>query len=186
MMKRFFSFALAIMMVAAMSVTAFADETGVGAGSYTIPVAGTYQAGTAAGEVISVDISWGDMEFTYTAGDETWDAVTHKVTTADGIWSETGNSIAVKNHSNTGVNAKFDFTAADGLTLTHEFKNGLATVGDNGINIESANDSAYQTAVDGVYPAPTAQVDFYIRSGAITQNVNSLGNITVTIAKAAN
>lgn len=84
-------------------------------------VTATYVAGSsggAGGTVYSVDIAWGDMEFTYTAAAGVWDPATHTITGADGgTWkvnNEGGNKITVTNHSNTAVTATFSYAAASG------------------------------------------------------------------------
>ena len=59
---------VAAALVCTMSTTAFAaDQDGVGTGSYSADVKGTYQAGGSGAVVYSVDIAWTDMSFTYTA-----------------------------------------------------------------------------------------------------------------------
>lgn len=55
-MKKIFALILAVMMIATMSVTAFAAEnTG---GDTTINVKGTYTGAQGAGDKISVDVAW--------------------------------------------------------------------------------------------------------------------------------
>ena len=67
-------------------------------------------------QVISVDITWGDLSFTYSDG--TWNPETH---TYDGAgWTvdeEGGNSIKVENTGNTDVNVTYDYKAVEnGIT----------------------------------------------------------------------
>ena len=78
-MKKILSFALVLVMIFGLSVTAFAAEeiTNTNDSSST-DVHGTYIAGTSGGTVFSVDISWTDMNFTYYgASSPVWDPVTH-------------------------------------------------------------------------------------------------------------
>ena len=58
-MKKSFAWILALALIMSMSVTAFAaDQTGVGTGSYTTDVTGTYVEGTVgSGIIYSVDIA---------------------------------------------------------------------------------------------------------------------------------
>jgi len=65
-MKKLTALFLAIMLVAAMSTTAFAASITTAGGSNSADVTGTYVAGSAGGTVYSVDITWGSMAFTYT------------------------------------------------------------------------------------------------------------------------
>lgn len=94
--------------------------------STTIPVTGTYQSNDGSTPVYSVDIAWGDMAFTYTAGGGTlWDPTTHTYTqsTAPAGWSyspatETslaGNQITLTNHSNASVSYTATFALSDTL-----------------------------------------------------------------------
>ena len=67
-------------------------------------------------QVISVDITWGELRFTYSDG--TWNPDTH---TYDGAgWNvdeEGGNSIKVENTGNTDVNVTYDYKAVEnGIT----------------------------------------------------------------------
>lgn len=105
-------------------LSVYADKiTGLG-GTASCDVKATYTtdtsggAGGAGGTVYSVDIDWGDMEFTYTAAAGVWDPTTHTITGADGgTWkvnNEGGNKITVTNHSNTAVTATFSYAAASG------------------------------------------------------------------------
>ena len=103
-------------------LSAYATDTITEVGrSANHDVTATYVAGSsggAGGTVYSVDIAWGDMEFTYTAEAGVWDPATHTITGADGgTWSATntgGNKIKVTNHSNTAVTATFSYAAATG------------------------------------------------------------------------
>ena len=68
------------------------------------------------GQIISVDITWGDLSFTYSDG--TWNPSIH---TYDGAgWNvdeEGGNSIKVENTGNTDVNVTYDYiTVENGIT----------------------------------------------------------------------
>ena len=88
--------------------------------------------------IISVDITWGDLSFTYSDG--TWNANTH---TYDGAgWNvdeEGGNSITVDNTGNTGVNVSYAYQNAEtGIT-------GSFTDGENPVSAPvalSENDSS--------------------------------------------
>lgn len=127
-MKKIFTLLLAVLMIASMSVTAFAAETSATVGgddqaSYnqTIDVKGTYVAGnTTTGEYdyVSADITWGAMEFTYHASnDAVWNPSTHSYTTASEAWWEaTGNTITVANHSEYNMAVALIFAKNENVT----------------------------------------------------------------------
>lgn len=80
-------------------------------GSQTIRVTGSYSGDGRLLDTYSVDIEWGEMNFTYVAqGDRRWDAKTHtySISSSDG-WQADGNTVKVTNHSNLPVNVAFSF-----------------------------------------------------------------------------
>ncbi len=166
-MKKLFALVLAVMMIATMSVTAFA-ATNEG-GDTSINVKGTYVAAQGAGEKISVDVEWAGMEFTYTEGTAgEWLPNEHKyAANAAGAWSDNKGTVTVTNHSNVAVTATLSFApAVDGVIGTFD-KNTLALA------------SAENTAVA---EAPNDTAQFGISGAAITETKDTLGTITVAIA----
>ena len=171
-MKKFLASAFAFALAISTSVTAFAANTDTNDGTKgtDITVNGTYQAAETTADVISVDIAWDAMDFTYTAPSKgTWNASTHEYENAtEGGWAATSGTdpkITVTNHSNVSVDASFDFaTAVDGL---------------NGSFTKSALvlDSAEGTELSN---APTDETTFSVSGAAIDAN-KSLGTITVTV-----
>ena len=127
---------------------------------------------TNAADVISVDIEWDNMDFTYTApGKGAWNASTHEYENATaGGWAATGGTnpkITVTNRSSVPVNASFAFaTAVDGL-------NGSFTK--TALVLNSAG---------GTEPsnAPKDETVFSVSGSAIDAD-KSLGTITVTVTK---
>lgn len=126
-MKKIIAIALALVMTLALSVTCFAalpDDK-------TADVKATYTAGGNAGDIVySVDVTFGDMEFTYTDKANKWNPETHAydIPTGDASWASTTNTIEVTNHSNAAVNVTFEYAAKAGYTdITGSF-DGDATV----------------------------------------------------------
>ena len=162
-------------MALSLSVTAFA-ATNDGTQDTEITVNGTYTPGTTADEIISADIAWDAMDFTYTGASQgTWNPVTHAYEGAiEGGWSNNTPAITVTNHSNVAVNATLGFTAnVTGVVGT--FTEASGTENDNILNLATAEGTE-------VANAPTATANFGI-SGAAIDADKTLGTITVTIAK---
>ncbi len=194
-MKKILSIILTITMLLTVSVASVSaataidggegtSSTGKTDGDYTLGVGADYTAGIeTAATVISVDIAWESMEFTYTAGSiGTWDATNHKYTGAtDGGWSDRKSTITVTNHSNTVIKAEFDFVMGTGVTgLKGVFTN------DNVI-VDSADADTYRVPDPdtGAYPAPKNTTQFGIdpTSDPITEDKSTLGTIIVSIKK---
>ena len=176
-MKKITAFALSLILALSVSVTAFAAETSTG-GDTSIPVNGQYQAGAVSADVISVDIAWDAMDFTYTAPSKgTWNASEHKYEYGTpGMWRATSGTdpkITVSNHSNTPVKVGFAFTPK--ITGMGGMFVGLETH-DNALIIDSAEGTAYENA-------PSKQVEFSAGGTAIEAD-GELGTITVTVARA--
>ncbi len=152
-------------------------SAGNGKGKYNIEISGTYTPGAAADEIISADIAWDAMDFTYTGASQgTWNPATHAYEGAtEGSWSDNTPAITVTNHSNVAINATLDFTpAVDGVVGT--FTEASGTENDNILNLATAEGTEVENA-------PTATANFGI-SGAAIDVDQQLGTITVTIKAA--
>ena len=109
-MKKLASVLLVLIMVLAMSVSAFAGSVTVKEtlpnDDTEIPVGITFVDGKKTTTIYNVEITWEELTFTFTNGDEkVWNPERHTYsdTTADG-WSE-AKTITVNNHSNAEVYA---------------------------------------------------------------------------------
>ena len=116
------------------------------------------------GQIISVDIIWGDLSFTYSDG--TWNPDTH---TYDGAgWNvdeEGGNSIKVENTGNTDVNVTYDYKAVEnGIT-------GSFTDGENPVSAPVS------------LPANNSSAVYLILAGKPKNELMeaTIGSVTVTI-----
>lgn len=113
-MRKIIAIALAIVMMMAMATTAFADGTvGQNGGKQDIDVNAKYNGSSSAADVISVSVSWGKMNFTYSVHNEKkWDAVNHKYDdNFTKSWTSEGNTVTVTNHSNVKITASLSFAA---------------------------------------------------------------------------
>ena len=126
-MKKKTALVLTLAMVFSLApLSVYADTITAVGGTASCDVKATYRAdssggaGGAGGKVYSVDITWGDMAFTYTAEAGIWDPTNHTYTDAKGgAWAvdkDGGNTITVTNHSNTDVTAAFSYAPAEGFT----------------------------------------------------------------------
>ena len=122
-MKKIVSLVLALVLVMALATTAFAATETITTGASTAEVKAQYTGEANKPDVISVDVTWGAMTFTYTEGGNwNWQPGTH--TYADGRtyqWAGTGNTVEVVNHSNVAVDVEFGFAAAEGYNVTGTF-----------------------------------------------------------------
>lgn len=179
MMKKKTALVLTLAMVFSLApLSAYADTiTSVG-GTASHDVKATYRAdssGGAGGTVYSVDITWGDMAFTYTAEAGIWDPATHKTTDAEGgVWtvdSKDGNKIKVTNHSNAEITASIDYTPAPGYdSISGSFDKTslvLATAVDTEVS-NAPNDSAELTLSGALASTATTST----KIGTITVTLN--------------
>ena len=179
------SLAAAAPSLAAATALGSSPATGKGEGDYTIGVGGVFVPGTPSGDVISADIAWEAMNFTYTEGSVgTWNPDTHTYTGGtEGSWSTNKPAITVTNHSNTALEATFAFAAADGVTTTGSFYTKDPSNVYTAITAAADQKLALATAVGTTREnAPAGSLCFGVSGAGISEN-KSLGTITVKIAK---
>lgn len=173
-MKKFFSALLALMMVLVMGIHAYAATIGSSGGTQSIDVKAKYVDSTSSNTKYSIDVSWGTMEFTYTAsGTQVWNPATHQYTSSvSGAWEGSNNQVTLTNHSNTNITASFTFTPESGYTgLTGTF---------------SQKSFGLPSAVGKAIDAPELKGTTALTlSGTLASTVTSMtkvGTITVTIS----
>jgi len=179
-MKKINSVILALLLTLSFNLVSFAASgsvSGIGETQQNIDVNATYSASVSTPEVVSVDISWGAMEFTYSVGGtNNWNPGTHSYNeNTSGSWTATGNNITVTNHSNVAVEAELSFAAS---------VNGI--IGKFTESSDIANDSllSLPSAVGtSVANAPSATATFNITGGSVSAD-GKIGSITVSISKA--
>lgn len=177
-MKKKTALVLTLAMVFSLApLSAYAETITAVGSSASHDVTATYRAdssGGAGGTVYSVDITWGDMAFTYTAEAGIWDPATHKTTDAEGgVWTvnnDGGNTIKVTNHSNTGVTAAFSYAAASG------FEGITGTFDNTSLNLETAVGTTVEAA-----PKATTSLSLNGALGSTTADNTKIGTITVTL-----
>lgn len=175
-MKKIIAIILTLVMLSAASVTAIAASPVTSQGeSDSAEVKGTYVAGGSAATVYSVDIAWGNMEFTYTdASEGTWNPETHQYdNVVDAKWScgADANKISVTNHSNSDVTVKFTYDSESG------FDGISGTFSDAELTLPSAVNTERDNAPAG---STNLSLDGALSSGASEKT--KIGTVTVTLA----
>ena len=193
-MKKQAALILAFAMAVSTGVTAFAETTGTTTitddtvdKAVSIPVHGTYKA---PGAMLSVDIGWDPMSFTYQEGSKgTWDTTNHVytgVTESEWVWDKPNGTptdqalpkITVTNHSNVNVKADFAFNAETDYTnkLTGDFSNGSISLDAGMLNgpDAAASDSTTFTFAD---------TTSLTKDDIPQDKKDALGTITVTITQ---
>lgn len=170
-MKKILSLALALAMMLSLSVPAIAAEVN----NNSKEVTAKYVMGTDGGTIYSVDVTWGNMQFTYTAASKgTWNPETHVYDGAmNAAWSytEDANKVTVTNHSNTGINVDLTYNKATGYdAVTGTFDNSTLTLANaEGTEVPSAPTASALLTLSGDLAVSTEDV--------------TVGTVTVTLNK---
>ena len=173
-MKKFFAFALALVLTFALSVTCFAEVITIDndeVDKATKTVTAKYVAPTYSGDVYGVDVEFGAMIFTYTAAKQgTWDPDSHTYTGAAAAkWEAEGNTVDVTNHSNVAITVTVAYANAQGVTGV------TGTVANGQFDLAAGVVDAYDAAATGTATLTLA--------GEIAAANDAIGTVTVTIAK---
>ncbi len=167
-MKKLITLVLALVMIASLSLVASADSGEKRLTEITstnITVNGTFTEGTVA-QAIYVDITWGEMAFTFVADAPVWQPDTHTYVVENGEWEKSGNTITVTNHSNISIDAGFIFNETSSSDLTGTFTKDSVTVAAPELGALTAPSDSSDLTIDGIMEYDEA----------------TLGTVTVTIS----
>jgi len=175
-MKNVHILILALVMAIVLSLPSFATDT-------SAPVRGPngcdtnamYHDGIYQDDILSVDVVWGSMLFTYTVtGTMDWDPVQNTyIPNLRGEWSGTNNTITLTNHSGTAITATFSYKPLQDFSMiAGSFSDGNVLV--------------LPSAVDKDINAPelTGQKTLFL-NGVLSHSISKpikVGNVTVTIS----
>ena len=177
-MKKILAVVLLLSCVLTMGFAALAEDLG----EHSKDVTGTYavnQNDEAA--VYSLDISWPDLDFSYTDGYKKWNPETHKYDSVDGTWEDKTAEITVTNHSNAAIEVTPKWTADEGFeSAIMKFYNGESEI--RALEIDSA--APVGNAETGEAKVGTISVK---PSGSLSSAANGgkIGSVTLTISAAS-
>lgn len=184
-MKKLWAFLLAFAMVAAMGAPALAEDTTTDTNKTTntgtttdIAVNGLHTP-TTTPTVISADIAWDPMDFTYNKQGQMWNPEKHQFinnTESGWVWDHKTDKqnwpyIRLTNHSNINITAKPEFNGADGFSIYQPFSSYDLT-----LYLRSAED----TLIDN---PPYTETYFEVETEDGITESKDIGTITVTIKK---
>ncbi len=175
-MKKQISLLLSLALVLSLSVTAFAADGSGSVGrndSQDIPVTAKNTGSSTDTPVYSVDISWEDMTFTYSATTtRTWNPDTHTYTSSGTrSWNKTTAAVTVVNHSNVDVDVSIEYAgvADTGVTGAMDITSDTLAAG---------KENKYSEADSGVYTLTISGAP----NASVSESGIQIGTITVTIA----
>ena len=138
-MKKLLTFALSAVLVLTLTITALAatvtDVTQNN--SVTAEVFATINAGNNSTPVYAVDVSWDDLSFSYSYGNN-WNPndLAYNDSQA-GSWQDAQGVVTVSNRSNADVVATVAFRAASGITSTFKDNKSSATLSDASVGAQA-------------------------------------------------
>lgn len=128
-MKKILSLFLTMCLLAGMGIGVRASVINEDVKEATKTVEGKYRTDGEVLTVVSVDIAWKGMSFTYTdASEPLWDAEEHQYVASEGHWEPSDASITITNHSNAVIQAHIAYQGSEGFTETKMFFTDAAPV----------------------------------------------------------
>lgn len=114
-MRKLIPLMLAIALLLSMNVHPVVQATENSSVNESAQVKGTYVPGEKGGQIISVDVAWEGMNFTYNdASEKIWDADKHQYSAeTKAAWSESNAYISITNHSNVMLSSALTYAAKD-------------------------------------------------------------------------
>ena len=181
-MKKIIAMLLAVVMVCALSVSAFAlDAT---TGEATQNVNGSYVQATPEDAVYNITISWTTATFQYVVADKVWDAVDHvweDPADLNGAFQAAAYSVTITNDSSAAITAYAVFAdSSEEFEITGVLKNGDAVV-----NAEAPAELAAPIASnEGRAVTLNLSVSGTITAEQLEAVNNVIGTVTVTLGEA--
>ena len=169
-MRRIIPFVLVVALLLSLSLSsAAAETTEVG----KTAVKAVYVDAPETPQIISVDIVWGGMEFTYQGGSESvWDPKTHSYKDTGAGWAKSDAYISLTNHSNVLLKAGIDYTPNGNYgDISLEFTDAYPFVG----SAETVKDGQGQACTVVVRAIPTGTPD------SLPTTSTAVGEIKVTV-----
>lgn len=140
-----------------------------------IPVYGRYTTYQTSAKVISVDLEWDSMDFSYVVSqNRIWNPETHECDDGEteAAWEKDTSDITVTNHSNIGVTAFFKYDKNQNSSVNGSFKNNEGVV--NFVDLKAGVRDAYDEA-------DKETVQFVIDGELKAGDSMDLGNIIVSV-----
>lgn len=172
-MRKFFAIFLVGCLIWGIGVTALATEHMAQAGSKEIEVTAKSVSSISTPIVYSVDIDWGNMNFTYTQQNTNkWNAGNHSYSlTSDGFWDNPSSNITVTNHSNVAVRVKMMYTALGNTGVKGVLTNATAELAAGEVGNYGGADSVTATLTVSGTPNSTVASDG-VKVGTIKVTIN--------------
>lgn len=172
-MRKFFAIFLVVCLSWDVGITVLASEHMAQVGSKEIEVTAKSTSTVSTPIVYSVDIDWGNMNFTYTRHNTNkWNAGNHSYSlVSDGAWDNPTANITVTNHSNVAVQVKMMYTAQGNTGVKGTLTNATAELAAGEVGNYSSADSVTATLTVSGTPNSTVASDG-VKVGTIKVTIN--------------
>lgn len=184
-MKKIICAILTLALLVAMSMTAFASEITDTETGNSQEVLASFEEGVQDKVIISVDIGWNKMTFTYKGASEpVWDASEHRYVGeyVEAHWMNSDATVSVTNHSNTILKATLSYAPeADYGDINMLFTDAAPSIGSAYTNAEGTGVPCTVTVKAILTGALNPEIPDNTRIGTVTVRVEpSADPLTVT------